>query len=174
MASDQDLQGPSLPPIEPQPDGQQQQTADVRNDNALDPPRALPERDVSLETIEDAYVNFMLYCNPALPPDCDIESLREAFRMPPKSQGKEFSPWLVFQKVKQFYSREIPTWTEMVIRLGVDEPDVSKGESSQKLTQYGVRLKACSLIGVAEHMLTDTEMASIIPRQTLLRISHGH
>ena len=70
--------------------------------------------------------------------------------MPPKSQGKEFSPWLVFQKVKQFYRREIPTWTEMVIQLGVDEPDVSKGESSQKLTQYGVRLKAGSLIGVAE------------------------
>lgn len=88
----------------------------------------------------------MLYCNPALPPDCEVSTLRDAFRIPPRSQAKEFSPWSVFDKVKKFYNKEIPTWTEMVIQLGVDPPDLSKDESAQKLTQYGVRLKVRIII----------------------------
>ena len=133
------------------------------------PPRVLPNKNVNPDTFEDAYISFILYCNPALPSDCDIDSLRQAFAVPPRSQGKDFSPWLVFDKVKMFYDKEIPSWTEMVIQLGVEPPDPSKDESAQKLTQYGVRLKvrdiAANLVSV---LLIPTEMASVISREALL------
>lgn len=107
-------------------------------------PPALPDRNVTADTIEDAYVRFIFYCNPALPPDADTNSLREAFANPPKSGGKSFSPFVIFELVRRFYRREIKTWTELTITLGVEPPDLSKDESVQKIAQYGVRLKACT------------------------------
>lgn len=101
----------------------------------------LPDRNVTASTIEDSYVNFILYCNPALPQDSDTEALREAFRNPPKSAGKSFETFAIFELVKQFHSQEIPSWTQLTIKLGVEPPDPNQGGSSQKLTQYGVRLK---------------------------------
>ena len=48
--------------------------------------------------------------------------------------------WMIFKK---FHQKEIKTWTELTITLGVEPPDPSKDESSQKVAQYGVRLKVC-------------------------------
>lgn len=102
---------------------------------------ALPDRNVTAESLEDAYVSFIFYCNPALPLDADTEALREAFRNPPKSGGKSFDTFAIYELVKKFYGKDIKTWTELTIQLGVEPPDPSKDESSQKVTQYGVRLK---------------------------------
>lgn len=102
----------------------------------------LPDRDVTPETIEDAYIDFIYYCNPALPLEtADTQSLREAFRNPPRSGGKVFDPFFIYQLVRRFYDKEIKTWTELTIKLGVEPPDPSKDESAQKVAQYGVRLK---------------------------------
>ncbi|KJZ75090.1 hypothetical protein HIM_05576 [Hirsutella minnesotensis 3608] len=101
----------------------------------------LPDRDVSAANIEDAYVRFIYYCNPALPPDADAGSLREAFSCPPKSGGKVFHPFTVYELVKRFYAKDIKTWTELTTLLGVQPPDLAKDESAQKVAQYGVRLK---------------------------------
>ncbi|KAK2066084.1 ARS binding protein 2 [Colletotrichum caudatum] len=102
---------------------------------------ALPNRGVTAETIEDAYVNFILYCNPAVPPGTDTDALREAFRVPPKSGGKSFSTFTLFQLIKQLEAKEIKTWAELALKLGVEPPDQDKGQSSQKIQQYAVRLK---------------------------------
>ncbi|KAK1987863.1 ARS binding protein 2 [Colletotrichum cereale] len=102
---------------------------------------ALPNRDVTAETIEDAYVSFILHCNPAVPPETDAAALREAFRVPPKSGGKSFSTFTLFQLIRQLETKEIKTWAELALKLGVDPPDQDKGQSSQKIQQYAVRLK---------------------------------
>ncbi|OAQ69165.1 ARS binding protein Abp2 [Pochonia chlamydosporia 170] len=101
----------------------------------------LPDRDVSAASIEEAYVRFIFYCNPALPLDADTETLRDAFRTPPRSGGKAFDTFTIFELVKKFYHREIKTWTELTTTLGVEPPDPTKDESAQKVAQYGVRLK---------------------------------
>lgn len=101
----------------------------------------LPDRDVSAASIEEAYVRFIFYCNPALPLDSDTESLREAFRTPPKSGGKAFDTFAIYGLVGKFYNKEIKTWTELTTTLGVEPPDPAKDESAQKVAQYGVRLK---------------------------------
>ncbi|ETS05196.1 hypothetical protein M419DRAFT_71185 [Trichoderma reesei RUT C-30] len=113
----------------------------VSNPRPLATRPALPDRNVTPDTIEDAYVRFIFYCNPALPLDADTDSLREAFANPPRSGGKSFSPFLIFDLVQRFYRKEIKTWTELTTRLGVEPPDLSKDESAQKVAQYGVRLK---------------------------------
>ncbi|OTA07850.1 hypothetical protein A9Z42_0087770 [Trichoderma parareesei] len=113
----------------------------VSNPRPLAARPALPDRNVTPDTIEDAYVRFIFYCNPALPLDADTDSLREAFANPPRSGGKSFSPFLIFDLVQRFYRKEIKTWTELTTRLGVEPPDLSKDESAQKVAQYGVRLK---------------------------------
>ncbi|EFQ29979.1 ARS binding protein 2 [Colletotrichum graminicola M1.001] len=102
---------------------------------------ALPDRDVTAETIEDAYVNFILHCNPAVPPETDAAALREAFRVPPRSGGKSFSTFTLFQLIRQLETKEIKTWAELALKLGVEPPDQDKGQSSQKIQQYAVRLK---------------------------------
>jgi hypothetical protein len=110
--------------------------------------RELPNRNVTAATIEDAYVQFIIFCNPALPSKADIASLREAFRTPPKSGGKAFDTFAIFELVRQFYAKEIKTWAELTMKLGVEPPNLSKDESSQKVAQYGVRLKACNTVPV--------------------------
>ena len=103
--------------------------------------RSLPSRDVFQSTIEDAYVRFIFYCNPGLTPTVDTKNLRETFRTPPKSGGKTFDTFIVYELVRKFYNKEIKTWTELTTRLGVEPPDLANDESAQKLAQYGVRLK---------------------------------
>lgn len=84
---------------------------------------------------------FILYCNPAVPAETDSTALREAFRTPPKSGGKSFSTYTLFELIKQLESKELKTWAELALKLGVDPPDQEKGQSSQKIQQYAVRLK---------------------------------
>jgi hypothetical protein len=105
--------------------------------------RALPDRSVSEQSVEDAYVDFILFCNPAVPLDADTASLREAFRNPPRSGGKSFCTFAIYDLVRKFYNSEIRTWTELTTKLGVEPPDPNKEESAQKVAQYGVRLKVC-------------------------------
>ncbi|KAK4187607.1 ARS binding protein 2-domain-containing protein [Podospora australis] len=102
---------------------------------------ALPNRQVDSSSIEDAYVDFILHCNPVVPPQTDTAALREAFMTPPKSAGKAFSTFTLFELIKQLESKELKTWAELALRLGVEPPDLSKGDSSQKIQQYAVRLK---------------------------------
>jgi hypothetical protein len=101
----------------------------------------LPHRKVTPETIDDAYAQFILYCNPAVPPETDTAVLREAFKIPPKSGGKSFSTYTLFELIGLFQSKEIKTWADLALQLGVEPPDQDKGQSAQKIQQYAVRLK---------------------------------
>ncbi|ROW10709.1 hypothetical protein VPNG_05144 [Cytospora leucostoma] len=103
--------------------------------------RSLPYRKVTAGTIDNAYVQFILYCNPGVPLETDTTALSEAFRVPPKSGGKSFSTYTLFELIRQFQNKEIKTWAELALRLGVDPPDKDKGQSTQKIQQYAVRLK---------------------------------
>ncbi|KAK4042761.1 hypothetical protein C8A01DRAFT_13683 [Parachaetomium inaequale] len=103
--------------------------------------RALPDRNVNAASIDDAYVSFILYCNPGVPIETDSAALREAFRTPPKSGGKTFSTYTLFELIKKLETKELKTWAELALKLGVEPPDQEKGESSQKIQQYAVRLK---------------------------------
>jgi hypothetical protein len=105
--------------------------------------RALPARNVNGASIEDAYVSFILYCNPGVPLEADTAALREAFHTPPKSAGKTFSTFTLFELIKKLETKELKTWAELALRLGVEPPDQEKGQSSQRVQQYAVRLKVC-------------------------------
>ncbi|KAK7948380.1 ARS-binding protein 2 [Apiospora aurea] len=102
---------------------------------------ALPDRRVTETTIEDAYVSFILHCNPAVPLETNTGVLRESFRAPPKSDGKTFSTFTLYELISQLETKELKTWAELALRLGVTPPDQDKGQSSQKIQQYAVRLK---------------------------------
>ncbi|KAK3990541.1 ARS-binding protein 2 [Cladorrhinum sp. PSN332] len=101
----------------------------------------LPDRNVDSSSIEDAFVTFILACNPAVPLGADSAALREAFRTPPKSGGKSFSTFTLYELIKQLETKELKTWGELALKLGVEPPDEEKRESSQKIQQYAVRLK---------------------------------
>lgn len=103
--------------------------------------RSPPSRDVSDETIDDTYASFILYCNPNFPVSIDTTELVKLFRTPPKSDGNSFSTWSLFELIKKFDAKEIKTWTQLALDLGVKSPDTDKGQSTQKVQQYSVRLK---------------------------------
>ncbi|KAK4550702.1 hypothetical protein LTR36_000281 [Oleoguttula mirabilis] len=103
--------------------------------------RALPGYGVAAGTISDAYVVFILYCNPHFPLDVDTATLRTNFNSPPKSDSKNFETYRLFELIQKFDAKEIKTWGELALELGVEAPDVSKGQSVQKVQQYSVRLK---------------------------------
>ena len=104
--------------------------------------RALPSIEVTDESIDQAYVDFIFYCNPAIPLDTDTTELRKGFRSPPMSDGKKFSPFIIFGLISRLeLKKEIKTWVQLVVELGVELPDPSKHQSTQKVQQYAVRLK---------------------------------
>ena len=103
--------------------------------------RGLPSKEVGESSIEDAYVQFIMYCNPSIPLDADTAELRKGFRNPPKSDGKSFSPFRLYELISRLEVNDIKTWTQLVIELGVELPDAAKNQSSQKVQQYAVRLK---------------------------------
>jgi hypothetical protein len=107
--------------------------------------RVLPSSDVSDDTFDDAYVAFIFYCNPAIPLDTDTLELRRSFRSPPKSDGKTFSTYTLFELIRKLEMKEIKTWAQLAIDLGVEPPAVDKGQSAQKVQQYAVRLKVILL-----------------------------
>lgn len=103
--------------------------------------RSLPTRDVNEESIDAAYAQFILYCNPTIPIDTETEELKKGFRNPPRSDGNSFSPWTLFILLQRLEKKEIKTWAHLVIELGVEPPDREKNQSAQKVQQYAVRLK---------------------------------
>ena len=103
--------------------------------------RCLPSREVSDENIDDAYVTFILYCNPNVPSSVDTSELRKTFRSPPRSDGKSFSVFNLFQLIQKLDNKELKTWIQLAIELGVEPPSQEKKQSTQKVQQYAVRLK---------------------------------
>ncbi|KAF1961559.1 hypothetical protein CC80DRAFT_532156 [Byssothecium circinans] len=103
--------------------------------------RQAPSRDISDETIDNAFAAFILYCNPSFSTSTDTAELTRLFRTPPKSDGKAFSTWVLFELIRKFDAKEIKTWTQLALDLGVEPPDTDKGQSTQKVQQYSVRLK---------------------------------
>lgn len=108
---------------------------------SLEPPRTLPSRDVTRSTFDDAYMEFIMYCNPIIPFGIDTTELRRVFWLPPKSEGKSFSTYTLWELIQKFDRKEIKTWIQLAIELGVEPPSAEKRQSSQKVQQYAVRLK---------------------------------
>lgn len=104
-------------------------------------PRSLPSQNVTDENFDDAYVSFIFYCNPSILSDTDTLELKKAFRSPPKSDGKNFSTFILFELIRKLELKEIKTWAQLAIDLGVEPPAIEKGQSAQKVQQYAVRLK---------------------------------
>ncbi|TVY23863.1 ARS-binding protein [Lachnellula hyalina] len=103
--------------------------------------RSLPTHEVSDENLDDTYVNFIMFCNPMVPLDTDTIELRKTFRAPPRSDGKAFSTFKLFELIRKLEQKEIKTWAQLAIDLGVEPPALDKGQSAQKVQQYAVRLK---------------------------------
>lgn len=103
--------------------------------------RTLPLRDVTDQNIDDAYVAFIFYCNPNVPNFVDTTELRKTFRSPPRSDGKSFSIFTLWELIRKFDNKEVKTWIQLAIELGVEPPSVEKKQSTQKVQQYAVRLK---------------------------------
>lgn len=103
--------------------------------------RELPSRDVTDNTIDDAYVLFILYCNPNVPSSVDTSELRKAFRCPPRSDGKSFNIFTLFGLIRKLQTKELKTWIQLAMELGVEPPSMEKKQSTQKVQQYAVRLK---------------------------------
>ena len=124
------------------------------NQNHPSTERELPSRDIDDSSIDDAYVQFIMYCNPSIPANVDTSELKKGFRTPPKSDGKTFSPYTLFGLISRLETKDIKTWTQLVIDLGVEPPDAAKNQSSQKVQQYAVRLKVHSLSSIIMALLS--------------------
>lgn len=108
--------------------------------------RTLPSPDVSDATVDDAYVQFIMYCNPSVPSDISTIELKKTFRSPPKSDGKTFNTFTLFELIRKLESKELKTWAQLAIELGVEPPALEKGQSAQKIQQYAVRLKVRGIL----------------------------
>ena len=104
--------------------------------------RTLPSRSITESIIDDAYVQFILYCNPAVPITIKTGELRRAFRAIPRTEGKSFDIFALWLLVQKLYRGELRSWTQLVHELGVAPP--SKDDSPQKVAQYVSRLKVRS------------------------------
>ncbi|KAJ5925615.1 hypothetical protein N7454_008254 [Penicillium verhagenii] len=80
--------------------------------------RVLPSRDITDENIDDAYVVFIFYCNPNVPSSVDTSELRKTFRCPPRSDGKSFSVYKLFELIRRLDNKELKTWIQLAIELG--------------------------------------------------------
>ena len=156
MANHQSLQPPNQSPqpakhsqqppknmqqAEDDPDQAQSEPQQSSESEHSSPERSLPDKDVTEESIDAAYADFILYCNPSIPQDVDTEELKRGFRNPPRSDGNSFSPWTLFNLLNRLEKKEIKTWSHLVMELGVEPPDREKNQSAQKVQQYAVRLK---------------------------------
>lgn len=135
--------------------------------------RKLPPRDIDDNSIDDAYVQFIMYCNPSIPANVDTSELKKGFRTPPKSDGKTFSPHTLFGLISRLEAKDIKTWTQLVIELGVEPPDAAKNQSSQKVQQYAVRLKVHSFTSHIYRILSLSSRATAIVRTDVGADSDG-
>ncbi len=124
--------------------GLQSRTASIstmNRDNTPETNRSLPARTVTAERFDEAYAEFILYCNPTIPSDTDTTELKQIFRAPPKSDGKNFNIFTLFELIRKLELKEIKTWAQLALDLGVEPPALDKGQSAQKVQQYAVSLK---------------------------------
>lgn len=103
--------------------------------------RNLPSRELTDKTIDDAYIAFIFYCNPNVPLSANTYELRRTFRCPPRSDGKNFSIFTLWELIRKLDNKELKTWIQLSIELGVEPPSLEKKQSTQKVQQYAVRLK---------------------------------
>ena len=103
--------------------------------------RELPSPEITQESVDESYVQFIFFCNPNIPLSIDTTELRRGFRSPPKTDGKVFDTFALFGLIKRLEAKEIETWAQLVIELGVEPPDPAKNQSAQKVQQFAVRLK---------------------------------
>ena len=131
----------------PSDDSNSNSNSNSKNSNGVPPsrteksPRRLPLVEVKQDSIEDAYVQFILYCNPNIPLSTDTTELRRGFRSPPKTDGKVFDTYTLYGLIRRLEIKEIETWSQLVIEMGVEPPDATKNQSTQKVQQFAVRLK---------------------------------
>ena len=123
--------------------------ADFPNHSTVNPSRdtsrrCLPSTDVTDENLDERYAQFILYCNPAIADGVDATELKAGLRSPPRSDGKNYSPFVIFRLISRLEAKEIKSWTSLVVEMGVELPDASKNQSTQKVQQYAVRLKVGS------------------------------
>jgi hypothetical protein len=116
--------------------------------------RSLPARDISDATIDDAYTAFILYCNPNVPLSVDTTELRKVFRSPPRSDGKSFSIYTLWLLIGKLERKELKTWIQLAIELGVEPPSAEKKQSTQKVQQYAVRLKVSRISTSSEFIIS--------------------
>lgn len=146
-------------------------------DGARQERRSLPTRVVTNDNLDDAYVDFIMYCNPTVALDTDTSELRKIFRAPPKSDGKSFSTFTLFQLIGKLEQKEIKTWAQLALDLGVEAPSSEKGQSAQKVQQYAVRLKVSDLqfrasSGISASMNDNALRCAPLPLHKLLLRSH--
>lgn len=131
--------------------GQQQVS---RETPALEPPsaqavssgRALPSRVITEETIDRAYAEFILYCNPNIPADVDTFELCRTFRSPPRCEGRGFAMFKLWELIKRLDRKEVKFWSQLAHELlAVDPSDSRRQGISTKVHQYGGRLKVCAV-----------------------------
>ena len=139
--------------------------------------RSLPSRDVDAANIENRYVQFIFYCNPSIPSSKDTTELRKGFQSLPRTDGKTFQIFTLFELVRKLEEKEIETWSQLVVVMGVEPPDISKNQSTQKVQQYAVRLKVWQSSGAdIRACLADTgypEMASCVSYRCILPVPPG-
>ncbi|KAK3074303.1 hypothetical protein LTR53_003351 [Teratosphaeriaceae sp. CCFEE 6253] len=136
-----DVHGSMLPPTSVSPRLQRSTPHNTAPASYRPQDRSLPSQQVTQSNITDGYVSFILYCNPHFALNVDAETLRTSFNNSPKSDSKEFETYRLWELIRQFDAKEIKTWGQLALDLGVEAPDVSKGQSVQKVQQYTVRLK---------------------------------
>ena len=117
------------------------QASEQAQQSSLNLARTLPSPDIDQKSIDNAYVQFIFYCNPSIPPGTDTTELRKGFRSMPKSDGNSFDTFALFELIKKLEAKEIETWSQLVIDLGVEPPDPAKNQSAQKVQQFAVRMK---------------------------------
>ena len=116
--------------------------SDDESDEASDDgQRTLPSRVVTEQNLDDAYIQFILYCNPSIPVSVDTTELKKGFRAPPRTDGKVFDTFALLRLIRRLDSQDLETWSALVLELGVEPPDPAKEQSTQKIQQFAVRLK---------------------------------
>ena len=139
--------------------------------------RSLPPRDVDAANIEDRYVQFIFYCNPSIPSSKDTTELRKGLQSLPRTDGKTFQVFTLFELVRKLEEKEIETWSQLVVVMGVEPPDISKNQSTQKVQQYAVRLKVLpsseAQVEACPANAYHPAMASCFPYRCVLSVSLG-
>lgn len=101
--------------------------------------RRMPNARITRDAIENSYVSFILHANPAIPSSTDTSELRKALKLIPKSDGKVFDLFNLWELIRRLDGGELKTWIQLAVELGVEPP--MAGQSAQKVQQYVVRLK---------------------------------